>query len=231
MTQSIDIDSLDRLISNAGLGSFELNTDLSIRTTLKAKPKPTHHTPRVSQDFLLDLDLAGRSVMAAISELVQSDRGIANLMVALDGIPAAERSHDTREALTELLLGFVTPRFAPRFLPAVNTTAPHMVGGVHSLPHGCASAIDTDLTRVYCAAHLGFRDLFQAAQTATVKSLILRVEPLGILTDPVEAFVALSRLLGTSDADARQDAAMDVIRMGSPVGEIEAYATSFHRDT
>lgn len=231
MTQSIDINSLDRLIRNAGLGSFELNTDLPVTATGGPEARPTPPVPRVSQDFLLDLELAGRQVIAAISDLVHSDRGIADLMFALDGIPATDRSQGATRALTDILVEFVNPKTALRFLPAVNAAGPEMVGGAHSLPLECAGAIDTELTAVYCSASLGFRDLFQATQTATIKSLILRVEPLGVLEDPAETFVSLSNLLGTNSADARRDAAMDVIRMGSPIGVVDAFATSFHLDT
>lgn len=230
MTDTIDIDSIDRLISNAGLGSFELNTDISIKAlaTRRAKPKP--QPQRISQDFLLDLDVAGRHVIGAIADLVHSERGLTALMFALDATPTGKRPHDLTRALTNILNSFVDPKTALRFLPAVNTIASETTGGVHSLPQECACAIDTELTTIYSSANLGFRDLFHATQTAAIKSLILWVEPLGILKDPVVTLSAISNLLNSDMAAPKSDVALEEIRMGTPIGDVDAYALSFHRD-
>ncbi|MEL7093070.1 MAG: hypothetical protein AAFN94_15160 [Pseudomonadota bacterium] len=229
MTTSIDIDSLDRLISNAGLGSFELVHSRPAPAPRAPVAKP--HLRRVSQDFLLDLNLAGRRVIQAITDLVHSDKGRAALMTALDGQAADTRTPEATQALTDLLLRFVGGDTTLQFLPAVNSPAPEMAGGVHSLPLGCTCALGADLDTVFASADLGFRDLFQVTQTAAIKALILQAEPLGLLQDPVTAFIEIATLLGSDTADPSQDATLDTITLGAPDGPRTGYGTSFVQDT
>jgi hypothetical protein len=231
MTNSIDFNSIDRLINDAGLGSFELNTNLVTAASAVRSGKTPPRAKQVSEDFLMDLDLAGRHIIRGISELVHSEKGIADLMFALDGTRTTERSIEASYALGEILRDFVKEAASLRFLPAVNSDQQDMAAEVNILPNDCSCAIDTELKTVYASADLGFRDLFRATQTAAIKSLMMRAEPLVGLNAPVQSFVTILNLLDSDTPNPAEDAMMKEISLVTADGNVVAYATSFRHDT
>lgn len=229
MTTLPDIDSLDRLISNAGLGSFELGHPRPPRApaTVAAKPPPR----RISQDFLCDLDLAGRHVMQAFTDAVQDDKGCARLMTALDGHSSDNRAPADFKNIANLLLRFVQGDDALCFVPALRSDAPGSIKGVHTLPSECTSALSGDLGTVFCSADLGFRDLFQVTQMACIKALILRSQPIGRLQDPAKALGEIATLFQADGCEGTAQMQITDITLGTPHGPRLGYGTTFVTDT